>query len=73
MPRSCPPEFRCVLDVVEPGWKVAEVAELPGISEQTVHVRRRRHLTDTGQVPGVPTHEQAELAAARKRIAEPEA
>ncbi|MCL6732270.1 transposase [Streptomyces neyagawaensis] len=55
------------------GRKVAEVATLLGISQQTIYVWRRQHLIDTGQMPGVPTHEQAELAEARKRIAELEA
>ncbi|GGM05650.1 hypothetical protein GCM10010129_56570 [Streptomyces fumigatiscleroticus] len=74
MPRSYPPEFRRrVLDLIESGRKVAEVAQLLGISEQTVYVWRRQHLIDTGQMPGVPTHEQAELVTARKRIAELEA
>ncbi len=74
MPRSYPPEFRRrVLDLVASGRKVAEVAKLLGISEQAIYVWRRQHLIDTGQVPGVPTHEQTELAAARKRIAELEA
>lgn len=49
------------------------MAKFLGISEQTIYVWRRQHLIDTGQMPGVPTHEQAELAAARKRIAELEA
>ncbi|MFD7409671.1 transposase [Streptomyces sp. NPDC059866] len=74
MPRSCPPEFRRrVLDLVASGRKTAEVAKLLGISEQTIYVWRRQHLIDTGQMPGVPSNEQAELAAARKRIAELEA
>ena len=74
MPRSYPPEFRRrVLDLVDSGRKVAEVANLLGISEQTIYLWRRQHLIDTGQVPGVPTHEQTELVAARKRIAELEA
>ncbi|MGW7426121.1 transposase [Streptomyces sp. NPDC054813] len=74
MPRSCPPELRRkVLDLVESGSKVAEVAQLLGISEQTTYVWRRHRLIDTGQLPGTTTAEHAELAAARRRIAEPEA
>jgi transposase-like protein len=46
------------------------VATLLGISEQTIYVWRRRYLIDTRQMLGVPSHEQSELAAARKRIAE---
>jgi transposase-like protein len=74
MPRSYPPEFRRrVLDLVASGRKIAEVATLLGISEQTIYVWRHQNLIDTGQMPGVPSHDQAELTAARKRIAELEA
>jgi transposase len=74
MPRSYPPEFRRkVLDLVASGRKVAEVAQLLGISDQTVYVWRRQHLIDTGQLPGTNSSDQSELAAARKRIAELEA
>lgn len=52
MPRSYPPEFRRkVLDLVASGRKVAEVAQLLGISDQTIYVWRRQHLIDTGQLP----------------------
>ncbi|MEU1185769.1 transposase [Streptomyces sp. NPDC005820] len=74
MPRSFPPEFRRkVLDFVASGRKVAEVAQLLGISDQTIYVWRRQHLTDTGQLPGTNSSDLCELAAARKRIAELEA
>ncbi|MEU9331465.1 transposase [Streptomyces canus] len=74
MPRSYPPEFRRkVLDLVASGRKVAEVARLLGISDQTIYVWRRQHLIDTGQLPGTNSTDQSELAAARKRIAELEA
>jgi transposase len=74
MPRRYPPELgRRVLDLVESGRKIAEVAKLLGISEQTIYVWRRQHMIDTGQMSGVPSREQSELAAARKRIEELEA
>ncbi|WP_205521901.1 MULTISPECIES: transposase [unclassified Streptomyces] len=45
MPRSYPPEFRRkVLDLVASGRKVAEVAQLLGISDQTIYVWRRQHV-----------------------------
>lgn len=54
MPRSYPPEFRRkVLDLVASGRKVAEVAQLLGISDQTIYVWRSQHLIDTGQLPGM--------------------
>ncbi|ANS62328.1 transposase [Streptomyces lincolnensis] len=74
MPRSYPPEFRRkVLDLVASGRKVVEVAQLLGISDQTIYVWRRQHLIDTGQLPGTTSNDRSELAAARKRIAELEA
>ncbi|MEV6507758.1 transposase [Streptomyces sp. NPDC051642] len=74
MPRSCPSEFRRkVLDLVASGRKVAEVAQLLGISDQAIYVWRRQHLIHTGQLPGTNSTDQSELTAARKRIAELEA
>jgi transposase len=74
MSRSYPPEFRRkVLDLVEVGRPVKQVAEMLGISEQTVYNWRRQHLIDTGRAPGIPSSENAELMAARRRISELEA
>ncbi len=74
MPKSYPPEFRRkVIDLVEAGRPVAQVAADLGISEQTVYTWRRQHLIDTGRLPGTTSAENAELAAARRRIAELEA
>ncbi len=71
MPKSYPPEFRRkVIDLVEAGRPVAQVAADLAISEQTVYTWRRQHLIDTGQLPGTTSAENAELAAARRRIAE---
>jgi len=67
--RGYPPEFRRrVLDLVEAGRKVAEVAEDLGISDQTIYNWRRQDRVDRGLEPGLTTAEQAELVAARKRI-----
>ena len=71
MPRSYPTGFRRkVIDLVEAGRPVAQVAADLGISEQTVYTWRRQHLIDTCQLPGTTSAENAELAAARRRIAE---
>lgn len=71
MSRSYPPEFRRkVLDLVESGRPIKQVAELLGVSEQTIYNWRRQHLIDTGRAPGIPSSENAELIAARRRIAE---
>lgn len=71
VPKSYPPEFRRkVLDLVAAERRVAEVAADLDISEQTIYVWRRQELIDTGQLPGTTSGENAELVAARKRIAE---
>jgi transposase len=69
--RGYPPEFRRrVLDLVEAGRKVAEVAADLQITEQTIYSWRRQDRIDRGLEPGLSSTEQAELAAARKRIRE---
>lgn len=71
MPRSYPPEFRRkVLDLVEAGRPIKQIAELLGVSDQTIYNWRKQHLIDTGRAPGIPSSENAELIAARRRIAE---
>ena len=73
MPRRYPPEFRRkVLDLVAAGRPVAQVAPDLAISAQVICTWRRQHLIDTGQVPGITSSDQAELVAARRRIAERE-
>lgn len=72
--RGYPPEFRRqVLDLVEAGRSVADVARDLGISAQSICVWRRQDSIDKGLVPGLTSTEKAELAAAKKRIAELEA
>ena len=74
MPKRYPAEFRRkVLDLVAAGRPVAQVAADLDISDQTIYVWRRQELIDTGQLPGTTSTENAELTAARKRIAELEA
>ena len=63
--RGCPPEFRRrVVELVEGGRKVADVAAELGISEQTIYTWRRQARIDAGLEAGLSTSEQAELAAA---------
>jgi transposase len=74
VPKRYPAEFRRkVLDLVAAGRPVAQVAADLDISDQTIYVWRRQELIDTGQLPGTTSTENAELTAARKRIAELEA
>ncbi|MEU4806950.1 transposase [Actinosynnema sp. NPDC023587] len=71
MPRSYPPEFRSkVLDLFKAGRTVAQVALDLQIGDQTICAWRRQSLVDAGQEPGLTSVEKAELASARRRIAE---
>jgi transposase-like protein len=67
--RGYPAEFRRrVLDLVDAGRPVAEVAKDLQISAQTIYTWRRQDRIDKGLEAGLSTAEHAELAAARKRI-----
>lgn len=69
-----PAEFRRrVLDLVEGGRCVADVAADLGISDQTIYNWRRQDRIDRGIEPRLSTGERAELAAAKKRLRELEA
>jgi transposase len=65
------PEFRRkVLDLVESGRSVADVARDLEISEPSIYVWRRQDRIDKGLIPGLTSAEKAELTAAKKRIVE---
>jgi transposase len=67
-------EFRRrVIDLLDSGRKVADVARDLGVSEQAIYGWRRQERIDRGLDPGLSTLEQAELAAAKRRIRELEA
>jgi putative transposase len=67
--RGYPPEFRRrVLDLIDAGRKVRDVARDLGLSEQTIYVWRKQHRIDQDLEPGLSSSERAELAAARRRI-----
>jgi len=69
--RGYPPEFRRrVLDLVEAGRPIAEVAQGLGISGQSIYTWRRQDRIDRGLEPGRSSGEKAELAVAKRRIAE---
>jgi transposase-like protein len=71
MPKAYSPEFRRkVLDLLDAGRKVAEVAADLGVTQQTIYNWRRQHLIDSGRMPGTTSSDHVELVAARKRIAE---
>lgn len=69
--RGYPPEFRRkVLDLIEAGRSITEVARDLGISEQSIYTWRRQDRIDRGLVPGLSSVEKAELITAKKRIVE---
>jgi transposase len=69
--RGYPPEFRRkVLDLVEAGRPIAEVAKALGISAQSISTWRRQDRIDKGLLPGLSSHEHHDLVAARRRIAQ---
>jgi transposase-like protein len=69
--RGYPPEFRRkVLDLVEAGRPIAEVAKALGISDQSIYTWRRQDRIDRSLEPGLTSGEKAELAAAKRRIVE---
>jgi transposase-like protein len=69
--RGYPADFRRrVIELIDAGRKVAEVAADLGISYQTIYTWRRQERIDRGLEAGLSTAERAEFAAARKRIRE---
>ena len=69
--RGYPPEFRRkVLDLVESGRPVVDVARDLGISAQSIYTWRRQDRIDKGLEPGLNSAEKSELTAAKRRIAE---
>ena len=72
--RGYPPEFRRkVLDLVNAGRPVADVARDLGISAESIYAWRRQDRIDRGLQPGLTSAEKSELTAAKRRIAELEA
>jgi transposase len=61
---------RKVLDLVEAGRPIAEVAQALGISDQSIYTWRRQDRIDRGLEPGLISSEKAELAAAKRHIVE---
>jgi transposase-like protein len=69
--RGYPPELRRkVLDLIEAGRSVADVARDLGISNQSIYTWRRQDRINRGLVAGLSSAEKAELAVAKRRIAE---
>lgn len=69
--RGYPEQFRRkVLDLIDSGRSVAEVAHDLGISDQTIYTWRRQDRIDKGMASGLTSAEKAELTAAKRRVAE---
>ena len=69
--RGYPPEFRRkVLDLLEAGRSVADVARDLEMSSESIYSWRRQDRIDRGLVPGLTSAERSEPTAAKKRIAE---
>jgi transposase-like protein len=56
--------------LLKAGRPVARVASDLDVTAQTIYNWRKQELIDTGQTPGVSSTDNAELVAARRRIAE---
>ncbi len=70
-PRRYPTEFRrTVLDLIDAGRSVAEIAAQLGVTGQTIYNWRNQDQIDRNVRAGVTTAESVELSAARKRIRE---
>jgi transposase-like protein len=62
--RGYPAEFRRrVVDLVEAGRKVGDVARDLGVSNQTIYTWRRQEQIDRGLVPGLSSVERDELSS----------
>jgi hypothetical protein len=71
MPRHYALELRrTVIELIDSGRSLAKVAELVEPSATTIYIWRNLHLIETGQMPGTPSLENAELISARRGITE---
>ena len=62
-----------MLDLIEAGRPVVDVARDLGISAQSIYTWRRQDRIDTGVDPGLSSMEKSEVTAAKQRIAQLEA
>ena len=62
-----------MLDLVDAGRPVADVARDLGISAESIYTWRRQDRIDRGLQPGLSSAEKSELTAAKRRIVELEA
>ncbi|MGI8413675.1 MAG: transposase [Solirubrobacteraceae bacterium] len=71
MPRRQPPEVRRqVIELARAGTRVLQLAATVHISDATVYNWLKQDRVNGGEVEGVSTDQQLELAAAKRRISQ---
>ena len=69
MPRSYPPEVRRqVIELARSGTRVKLLAATFQVSDATIYNWLKQDRVDRGEVPGLSTEQQLDLAAAKRRI-----
>jgi transposase len=69
MPKRYSSEFRIrILDLLDQGRSVKELCETFDVSSSRVYAWKAQQRVDRGEVPGLTSVEQTELAAAQRRI-----
>jgi transposase-like protein len=69
MPRSYPPEVRRqVIELARAGTRIAQLPVTFGLSDATIYNWLKQDRIDRGELPGVSTEQQLDLAAAKRRI-----
>jgi transposase-like protein len=69
MPRRYPPEVRRqVVELARSGTKVAQLAEVFGVSEASIYTWLKQERIDRGEIDGLSTDQALGLAAAKRRI-----
>lgn len=69
MPRRYPTEVRRqVIELARSGTKVAQLAEIFGMSDATIYSWLKQVKIDRGEVEGTSTDQALELAVAKRRI-----
>jgi transposase-like protein len=69
MPRRYPPEVRRqVVELARAGTKVSQLVEVFGVSEASIYNWLKQERIDRGEIDGLSTDQQLELAAAKRRI-----
>jgi Transposase len=61
-----PPTKGTILDLVQAGRPIADVAQALGISDQSISSWRRQDRIDKGLLPGLRSHEHDERGAVRR-------